>query len=53
MGGNELTALPEEIFDGLSNLDNLALGPNPLRSLPERIFAGLPNWGFWTWPMPS
>ena len=38
-----LTALPENIFQGLEQLEELDLNGNRLKSLPERIFQGLPN----------
>ena len=40
---NNLTSLPEDIFDGLNDLSYLDLGFNNLISLPEDIFDGLNN----------
>ena len=37
------TSLPEDVFDGLSNLVGLDLYGNKLTSLPENIFDGLSN----------
>ncbi|TGG93124.1 MAG: leucine-rich repeat domain-containing protein, partial [Aphanocapsa feldmannii 277cV] len=40
---NDLSSLPEDIFDGLSNLQVLWLSSNNLSNLPEDIFDGLSN----------
>ena len=41
--GNDLSSLPEGVFDGLSNLQRLSLHGNDLSSLPEGVFDGLSN----------
>ena len=41
--GNNLSSLPQGIFQGLSNLKTLLLSDNNLRSLPQGIFQGLFN----------
>ena len=38
---NQLTTLPEGIFDGLSSLTTLRFGLNQLTTLPEGLFDGL------------
>jgi Leucine-rich repeat (LRR) protein len=40
---DSLRTLPENIFQGLEQLEELDLNGNSLTSLPERIFQGLPN----------
>jgi Leucine-rich repeat (LRR) protein len=40
---NQLTTLPENVFNGLSNLQQLGLDNNQLTSLPENAFNGLSN----------
>ena len=39
--GNQLSQLPEDVFDGLSNLQRLRLSDNELTALPEDVFDGL------------
>ena len=43
---NNLSSLPEGVFDGLSNLTSLHLDDNNLSSLPEGVFDGLSNLEF-------
>ena len=43
LSGNNLSSLPEGVFDGLSNLETLWLDGNNLSSLPEGVFDGLSN----------
>ena len=38
---NDLTALPADVFDGLSSLENLDLKLNDLSKLPDGVFDGL------------
>ena len=38
---NALGTLPEDVFDGLSNLEKLNLSENALGTLPEDVFDGL------------
>ena len=40
---NQLTSLPEHLFEGLNNLQRLKLFDNKLAHLPEGIFEGLNN----------
>ena len=40
---NQIRALPEDVFDGLSNLEQLYLFENQLGALPEDVFDGLGN----------
>ena len=44
--GNQLTALPARIFDGLTNLRYLAMRGNMVTSLPDGIFRDTPNLRF-------
>ncbi len=39
--GNDLTTLPEDVFEGLSNLGYLDLSSNMITTLPEDLFDGL------------
>ena len=41
--GNELTSLPDDLFDGLTSPRQLWINNNELASLPEGIFDGLAN----------
>ena len=43
LSGNNLSSLPQGIFQGLSNLQTLRLEENNLSSLPQGIFQGLSN----------
>ena len=38
---NQLSSLPEDVFDGLNALENIQLHSNQLSSLPEDVFDGL------------
>ena len=38
---NSLTALPEDVFDGLTNLQDLVLKNNSVTTVPEDVFDGL------------
>ena len=38
---NQLSALPDDVFDGLGNLVNLDIQENQLSALPEDVFNGL------------
>ena len=40
---NDLSALPEGVFDNTSNLYNLSLSHNGLSALPEGVFDNLSN----------
>ena len=43
LDNNELSALPEDVFDGMFNLRYLYLSNNELSELPEDVFDGLAN----------
>ena len=43
LGHSQLTALPPNLFSGLSNLISLTLDNNQLTSLPPNLFSGLSN----------
>ena len=43
MEGNELSALPEGVFDNLSNLEVLDLEGNELSALLDGVFDSLSN----------
>lgn len=43
ISSNDLRSLQAEIFEGLSNLDELSVGWNPIESLPIGVFSNLTN----------